>query len=227
MQAMYSSVARELKTTQLTDEHPQDYLNFYSLSNREDFNEESSSTWCTDPSGTCYLHARRIGSTDAAPVRIDAAASLVLAKLSKPKEGNREGEASSGNSGGDSPSSESRLAGKKVKLPSFDGEDPSGLDNSCGNIFRCPNTPEDMRVKLSRLSMEGPTIHWFNLSMETEDRLSWEKLKRALIARYGGGDWKTRLKNYPRSVKLEELKSLLKHLNCFPRRWVDCRRSNT
>jgi len=47
MQAMYSSVARELKTTQLTDEHPQDYLNFYSLSNREDFNEESSSTWCT------------------------------------------------------------------------------------------------------------------------------------------------------------------------------------
>ncbi|KAL9324015.1 hypothetical protein ACSQ67_008872 [Phaseolus vulgaris] len=32
------------------------------------------------------------------------AASLVLAKLSKPKEGNREGEASSGNSGGDSPS---------------------------------------------------------------------------------------------------------------------------
>ncbi|KAK7382217.1 hypothetical protein VNO80_00983 [Phaseolus coccineus] len=41
---MYDSVARELKTTQLTDEHPQDYLNFYCLDNGEDFNEESSST---------------------------------------------------------------------------------------------------------------------------------------------------------------------------------------
>jgi len=48
------------------------------------------------------------------------------------------------------------------------------------------NTPDGMRVKLSRLSMEGSTIHWFNLLMETEDDLSWEKLKRALIARYGG-----------------------------------------
>ncbi|MCH99493.1 enzymatic polyprotein, partial [Trifolium medium] len=43
-----------------------------------------------------------------------------------------------------------------------------------------------MRVKLSRLSMEGPMIHWFNLLMETEDHLSWEKLKKSLIARYGG-----------------------------------------
>ncbi|GAU10872.1 hypothetical protein TSUD_424570, partial [Trifolium subterraneum] len=43
-----------------------------------------------------------------------------------------------------------------------------------------------MRVKLARLSMEGSTIHWFNLLMETEDDLSWEKLKRSLIARYGG-----------------------------------------
>lgn len=41
-------------------------------------------------------------------------------------------------------------------------------------------------MKLARLSMEGSTIHWFNLLMETEDELSWEKLKRALIARYGG-----------------------------------------
>lgn len=41
-------------------------------------------------------------------------------------------------------------------------------------------------MKLARLSMEGSTIHWFNLLMETEDELSWEKLKRALIACYGG-----------------------------------------
>lgn len=44
MQMMYDAVARELKSMQLTDVHPQDYLNFYCLGNREHFNEDSSST---------------------------------------------------------------------------------------------------------------------------------------------------------------------------------------
>jgi hypothetical protein len=34
--------------------------------------------------------------------------------------------------------------------------------------------------------MEGSTIHWFNLLLETEDKLTWFKLKQALIERYGG-----------------------------------------
>lgn len=86
----------------------------------------------------------------------------------------------------DSSQSESRLAGKKVKLPVFEGEDPVAWITRAEIYFDVQNTPEDFRVKLTRLSMEGPTIHWFNLLMETEDELSWEKLKRALIARYGG-----------------------------------------
>ncbi|GLT72165.1 hypothetical protein SLA2020_441200 [Shorea laevis] len=43
MQMMYDIVAKELKAMQLVDSHPQDYLNFYCLGNREDFSEESSS----------------------------------------------------------------------------------------------------------------------------------------------------------------------------------------
>lgn len=35
MQTMYDVVARELKSMQLADSHPQDYLNFYCLANRE------------------------------------------------------------------------------------------------------------------------------------------------------------------------------------------------
>lgn len=87
---------------------------------------------------------------------------------------------------GDSSHSESRLAGKKVKLPPFEGEDPIAWITRAEIYFDVQNTSEEMRVKLARLSMEGSTIHWFNLLMETEDELSWEKLKRALIARYGG-----------------------------------------
>lgn len=43
MQTMYDVVAKELKAMQLVDFHPQDYLNFYCLGNREDFPEESLS----------------------------------------------------------------------------------------------------------------------------------------------------------------------------------------
>lgn len=35
MQMMYDIVARELKSMQLADSTPQDYLNFYCLGNRE------------------------------------------------------------------------------------------------------------------------------------------------------------------------------------------------
>ncbi|XP_028776600.1 phospholipase D delta [Neltuma alba] len=44
MKMMYDVVARELKSMQLVDLHPQDYLNFYCLGNREEFHEENSSS---------------------------------------------------------------------------------------------------------------------------------------------------------------------------------------
>lgn len=111
--------------------------------------------------------------------------SLILTELSKQissKGAVPDGETSSGSSS----QSESRLAGKKVKLPLFDGDDPVGWITRAEIYFDVQNSADDMRVKLARLSMEGSTIHWFNLLMETEDALSWEKLKRTLIARYGG-----------------------------------------
>ena len=89
-------------------------------------------------------------------------------------------------SGGSTSHEESRLSWKKVKLPLFEGDDPVAWITRAETYFDVQNTTDEMRVKLARLSMEGSTIHWFNLLMETEDNLSWEKLKRGLIARYGG-----------------------------------------
>jgi len=43
-----------------------------------------------------------------------------------------------------------------------------------------------VKVRLAKLSMEGATIHWFNLLCETDDDLTWVKLKRALIDSYEG-----------------------------------------
>ncbi|PNY16937.1 retrotransposon-related protein [Trifolium pratense] len=111
--------------------------------------------------------------------------SVILAELSK-QAGKRAPSPEGETSVGDSSQSESRLAGKKVKLPLFEGEDPVAWITRAEIYFDVQGTLDDMRVKLARLSMEGSTIHWFNLLMETEDDLSWEKLKKALIARYGG-----------------------------------------
>ena len=40
MQMLYAVVAQELKSMQLADSHPLDYLNFYCLGKREEMPEE-------------------------------------------------------------------------------------------------------------------------------------------------------------------------------------------
>ncbi|KAJ1422703.1 Retrotransposon gag domain [Sesbania bispinosa] len=59
-----------------------------------------------------------------------------------------------------------------------------------GAAFSSGDSMDDYRmtgkkVKLAKLSMGGYTIHWFNLWKETEDPLTWPKLKQALFERYG------------------------------------------
>ena len=44
MQMMYDIIAQELQSMQLEDAHPQDYLNFYCLGNREEPPKEVSSS---------------------------------------------------------------------------------------------------------------------------------------------------------------------------------------
>ncbi|KAJ6916524.1 phospholipase D delta-like isoform X2 [Populus alba x Populus x berolinensis] len=43
MQAMYEKIAQELKSMDLVDSHPQDYLNFYCIGKREEISQELSS----------------------------------------------------------------------------------------------------------------------------------------------------------------------------------------
>ncbi|MCI21789.1 retrotransposon gag protein [Trifolium medium] len=61
---------------------------------------------------------------------------------------------------------ESRLSGK-VKLPAFEGEDSVAWITRTEIYFDVQQTSDAMRIKLARLSMDGATIHWFNLLLET------------------------------------------------------------
>jgi hypothetical protein len=92
---------------------------------------------------------------------------LIDAVAELKQEGKKTDEPSVGESSGGSIPNESRLAGKKVKLPVFEGEDPVAWITRAEIYFDVQNTVDDMKVKLARLSMEGATIHWFNLLMET------------------------------------------------------------
>lgn len=79
-----------------------------------------------------------------------------------------------------------RMAVKKAELPMCDGVDPMGWITRAETYFEVQGTSEYVKIKLTDLSMDGHTIHWFNLLKETKDSLTWLKLKRALIDCYGG-----------------------------------------
>lgn len=78
---------------------------------------------------------------------------------------------------------EFHLAARKLELLLFDGTDPVGWITRAETYFEVQATPED--VKLAKLSMNGPTIHWYNPLRETENDLTWLKLRRSLIEHYG------------------------------------------
>jgi len=80
---------------------------------------------------------------------------------------------------------EYRIAARKVELPLFDGSEPVGWVTRAETYFELQNVSDENKVRLTKLSMEGSTIHWFNLWQETEDHSSWPSLKQALVERYG------------------------------------------
>lgn len=81
---------------------------------------------------------------------------------------------------------EYKMSVKKSELPSFDSDVPVGWITHAETYFEVEGSLEDVKVRLEKVCMEGATIHMYNLLRETKDELTWWKLKKALIERYGG-----------------------------------------
>ena len=75
-------------------------------------------------------------------------------------------------------SPEERMTVKKVELSLFDGTDPVGWITHAKTYFEVQGLKEEMKVRLAKLSMDGATIHWFNLLHDSGEGLTWTKLKR-------------------------------------------------
>lgn len=82
---------------------------------------------------------------------------------------------------------EFRLSAKKVELPAFDGSNPVAWITCAETYFEVQGISEEVRIQLAKLSMEGATIHWFNLRWESAGEVSWENFKDSLMARFGRG----------------------------------------
>jgi hypothetical protein len=102
---------------------------------------------------------------------------------------------------------EFRQTAKKVELPSFDGEDPAGWISRAEVYFKVQGTTPEMKVSLSQLCMDGPTIHFFNSMLRENEDLTWDELKEALLERYGGhgeGDVYEQLTDLKQDGTIEE-----------------------
>lgn len=82
---------------------------------------------------------------------------------------------------------ELRLSAKKVELPSFEGKDLVAWIARAETYFEVQKTSDEVRIQLGKLSMEAGTIHWYNMWCESTDDPSWEKLKNAMLVRFGMG----------------------------------------
>lgn len=59
------------------------------------------------------------------------------------------------------------MAVRKAELPLFDGADPVGWITRAETYFEVQDTSDEVKVRLAKLSMDDPTIYWFNLLKET------------------------------------------------------------
>ena len=75
---------------------------------------------------------------------------------------------------------------KKVELPMFNGDNPTGWIARAEVYFRVQGTQEELKVSLAQLCMDGPTIYFFKGFTDDDENMPWEKLKDALLERYGG-----------------------------------------
>ena len=75
---------------------------------------------------------------------------------------------------------------RKVELPNFDGNDPSGWLIRAEKFFAIHEVKPDAKVEMACVSMDGPAVHWFQCLKLRWPNLSWEKFRVELMKRYCG-----------------------------------------
>ena len=75
---------------------------------------------------------------------------------------------------------------KQVKLPTFSGMDPRGWLTRTETYFQIHGTPNDHRLPLAHICMEGVASHWFCILRELHHNMLWDDFKTELLNCFGG-----------------------------------------
>lgn len=69
---------------------------------------------------------------------------------------------------------------KKVEMPDFDGTDPVGWVARTEQFFEIQSIPEETKVSLALVSMEGASLRWLH---QRNPQLTWNQLREELRER--------------------------------------------
>lgn len=75
---------------------------------------------------------------------------------------------------------------KKVRMPTFEGDDPLGWITRAEKFFDIQHIKEKLKLRLAFINMEGNTIYWFQSWKRNTKRRTWKAFTTALVCRYGG-----------------------------------------
>lgn len=75
----------------------------------------------------------------------------------------------------------------KVYFPHFNGEDLNGWLFRCTQFFDIDNTPQEMKVKLASINLEGKALAWHQnwVRFKSAEMIPWEIYVAALEQRFG------------------------------------------
>nr|CAD1833858.1 unnamed protein product [Ananas comosus var. bracteatus] len=76
----------------------------------------------------------------------------------------------------------------KLEFPRFNGEELKGWLYRCEQFFEIDGTPEDSKVKIAAIHLEGRALQWHQVFMKarlTRSRPTWEEYVMALNTRFG------------------------------------------
>lgn len=72
----------------------------------------------------------------------------------------------------------------KIDIPRFDGRDPLGWIFKLTQLFQYHNTPEEERVTVASLYLDGTTLSWYQWMFSNGLITSWESFLEALESRF-------------------------------------------
>ncbi|KAK6152940.1 hypothetical protein DH2020_012579 [Rehmannia glutinosa] len=80
---------------------------------------------------------------------------------------------------------DSYVAGRRLEIPSFRGEDPVSWLSRAEQYFRVHHIEKPSRIELALIAMDGAALHWMQWVLGRLPSLTWKQFSAELLRRYG------------------------------------------